>query len=98
LSTLDLDGVITGENFINLNETKIILKNNEGTYDITSIAKPKKISLTEIEFIAPSIDKLNIKYEVRFPLELQLGLSFNNGFDYQFTSFIYENSCLIKII
>jgi hypothetical protein len=93
LSTQDLEAVITGENFMNLDEIKIILRNKEATYDITSIANAKLV-LNNIEFISPSIDKLKINYEIRYPLELELGLSFNSGFEYKYFPFIYENSCL----
>jgi hypothetical protein len=95
LSTQDLEAVITGENFINLNEIRIILRNKEATYDITSIANPILVSSTTIEFISPFIEKLKISYGIRFPFELEFGLSFNSGFEYKYLPFIYENSYLL---
>ena len=35
---------------------------------------------------------MNITYEIRFPFEMQIGITFNNGHDYQYFPYIYENS------
>eukprot|EP01080_Neovahlkampfia_damariscottae_P008548 gene8549-372_t len=95
LSSRDLNSEIIGKQFdttIDKADIKLILKNSEGTYDITSISEFNVESSTRITFISPKIERLNITYEVRYPLELQLGLSFNSGNDFIFTSYVYENS------
>eukprot|EP01080_Neovahlkampfia_damariscottae_P002809 gene2809-4217_t len=95
LSTRDLSGTIKGTGFnvsASMNEVKLILKNSEGVYDITSIANIKIKSSTEISFTSPKTEKLNIKYQINYPFTLSLGLTFNNGHDYQYLPFTYENS------
>jgi hypothetical protein len=98
LSTRNLEGFIKGTNFSStLKEVKLILMNSEGTYDITSFANVKVIDSETIEFNSPRIEYLNITYEVVFPLKMQLGLSFNRGYDFKYLPFIYEKSCLKEL-
>eukprot|EP01080_Neovahlkampfia_damariscottae_P008062 gene8063-12524_t len=91
LSTEDLDGEIIGSNFVNNGEFKMILKNVESVFDITMIGNPT-ITSNLITFTSPKIDKLNVPYEIRYPFELEIGISFNKGYDYIYYPFIYENS------
>eukprot|EP01080_Neovahlkampfia_damariscottae_P003782 gene3782-6943_t len=88
----ELSTLLTGENF-DINATRsdvqFILKSSKGIFNITEQSKYEIVSSTLIKFISPKLETLNIGYDVDFPFELNLGVSFNNGHDYEYIKFVY---------
>jgi hypothetical protein len=84
-------GLIQGNGFTK--NVKLIFKNSYLHYDMTNISKVTVDKSTEIRFIAPPISYFNLTYTPQFPFTFDLGLSFNDGFDYKYIKFVYVKTC-----
>jgi hypothetical protein len=84
-------GLIKGTGFTK--NVKLIFKNSYLFFDMTNVAKVTVESSTNILFTAPPISYFNLTYDPQFPFTFELGLSFNDGFDYQYIKFVYVKTC-----
>eukprot|EP01080_Neovahlkampfia_damariscottae_P001772 gene1772-541_t len=94
-ATRNISSAISGDNFDPTGDLKIILKNEFVSYDLSTLSKIEfdAVNPTKtIKFVSPLMSELNIPYDVLFPFTMQLGVSFNGGYDYKYTSYVYVNS------
>jgi hypothetical protein len=96
LSSSSSPGRITGNNFIN-SGILLILQTSKETFDITSISNINFKSNSQIDFRFPNVTEIGFKYELRYPLSLTLGLSFNGGNYYAKSTISYLNSHLQSV-
>jgi hypothetical protein len=73
---------LTGKNF-NSSNIQIRFRNNQFSVIFTN--KTKFISSSLIEFESPPISEFNLSSTLRFPVQFQFGISFNNGNEYSET-------------
>eukprot|EP01080_Neovahlkampfia_damariscottae_P007011 gene7011-11176_t len=86
-------GKIEGVDFPAGNNTKLILRfDTNNILDITTLSNLEYVSDKEMNFRFPSFTEITAPYQLRYPLELQVGLSFNGGYDFRYSSVVYLNT------
>eukprot|EP01080_Neovahlkampfia_damariscottae_P011652 gene11652-4891_t len=88
-------GKIEGSQFRNSpKDFRIVLYTGYEDIDITQVSLYNFTSSSRIDFRFPTIDQLNVSYALRLPLDLNLGVSFNGGFDFQLSKISYLSTFL----
>eukprot|EP01080_Neovahlkampfia_damariscottae_P000472 gene472-6883_t len=86
------EALLKGKGFVSNGKMKLKFQNPTAEHDITDVSEVKFVSSTDVTFTVPPISFFNFTYPLRFPFTFNLGLSFNDGFDFEFIPFVYVDA------
>ena len=85
---------ISGSNFIDTEkDVKLILKTSIASFDITKTSNWNLTSSSEIYFRFPNVTELYFAYDLKYPFNLNLGLSLTGGSHYEYAPVNYLATC-----